>query len=199
MIFWSAKKLHKDPFFHPPSPVNFATATLVACVLLCNSRFNFHGYTQCEATPTQKSARKWHCDFAQKIPKGIHSCEPASLNCPIHTYPHAHTQTHNFTHTCCTQTTPNPAPLTRERDESLVLGLQPPFEDAHLLVEGEGFVWVLQAHLGRGQEQLLVHVGVRLVTRNVMVTAGETPHSRVTWARAKSWRGVTSLKLPCQK
>ena len=32
---------------------------MVAFVLLCNSRFNFHCYTQCESTPTQKSARKW--------------------------------------------------------------------------------------------------------------------------------------------
>ena len=38
--------------------VNFATATVLAFVLLHDSRFNFHCYTQCEATPTQKSARK---------------------------------------------------------------------------------------------------------------------------------------------
>ena len=51
-IFWSAKKQCKDTFFsthHPLSPVIFATATVVAFVLLCNSRFNFHCYTQCEA------------------------------------------------------------------------------------------------------------------------------------------------------
>ena len=35
-----------------------ATATVVAFALLRNSRFNFHSYTQREATPTQKSARK---------------------------------------------------------------------------------------------------------------------------------------------
>ena len=62
MIFWSAQKLHKNTFFHPPSPFpsNFcnSTATVVAFVLLHNSRFNFHCYTQCEATPTQKSARE---------------------------------------------------------------------------------------------------------------------------------------------
>ena len=34
--------------------------TVLAFVLLRNSRFNFHCYTQCEATPTQKSARKWY-------------------------------------------------------------------------------------------------------------------------------------------
>ena len=42
---------------HPLSTVNFATATVLAFVLLHDYRFNFHCYTQCEATPTQKSAR----------------------------------------------------------------------------------------------------------------------------------------------
>ena len=68
---------------HPLSPVIFATATEVAFVLLCNSRFNFHCYTQ----PTQKSARKWPNDIsrllARKITKGIHSCKPTLLNRPI--------------------------------------------------------------------------------------------------------------------
>ena len=63
---------------HPITPVISATATVVAIVLLRNSRFNFHCYTQHEATPTQKSARKWRCDLswllAWKITKGIHSC-----------------------------------------------------------------------------------------------------------------------------
>ena len=40
---------------HPLSTVNFATATVLAFVLLRDSRFNFHYYTQREATPTQKS------------------------------------------------------------------------------------------------------------------------------------------------
>ena len=60
-IFWSAKKRRKDTFFptlHPLSTVIFATATVLAFVLLRDSRFNFHCYTQREATPTQKSARK---------------------------------------------------------------------------------------------------------------------------------------------
>ena len=43
---------------HPLSTVIFASATVLAFVLLCNSRFNFHCYTQHEATPTQKSAQK---------------------------------------------------------------------------------------------------------------------------------------------
>ena len=43
---------------HPLSMVIFATATVLAFVLLRNSRFNFHFYTQREAMPTQKSARK---------------------------------------------------------------------------------------------------------------------------------------------
>ena len=75
---------------HPLSMVIFATATVVAFILLCNSRFNFHCYTQCEAMPTQKSARKWRCDLSQllvwKITKGIHSCKPVSLNRPIKWY-----------------------------------------------------------------------------------------------------------------
>ena len=93
LIFWSAKKWCKDTFFptlHPLSLVIFATATEVAFVLLHNSRFNFHCYTQREATPTQKSARKWHCDFLQllvwKMTKGIHSCKPDSLNRPVLTW-----------------------------------------------------------------------------------------------------------------
>ena len=58
-IFWSAKKRRKDTFFpHPLSTVIFATATVLAFVLLRGSRFNFHCYTQREATPTQKLARK---------------------------------------------------------------------------------------------------------------------------------------------
>ena len=95
VIFWSAKKRRKDPppppllfsplsTLHPLSPVNFATATVVAFVLLRNSGFNFHCYTQREATPPQKSARKCRCDLsrllARKITKGIHSSRPISLN-----------------------------------------------------------------------------------------------------------------------
>ena len=63
---------------------------MLAFVLLRNSRFNFRCYTQREATPTQKSARKWRCDLsrllARKITKGIHSCKPASLNLPVDNY-----------------------------------------------------------------------------------------------------------------
>ena len=43
---------------NPLFPVIFATATILAFVLLRNYRFNFHCYTQREATSTQKSARK---------------------------------------------------------------------------------------------------------------------------------------------
>ena len=43
---------------HPLSTVIFATATEMAFVLLRSSNFNFHCYTEREATPTQKSARK---------------------------------------------------------------------------------------------------------------------------------------------
>ena len=50
---------------HPLSLVIFATVTMVAFVLLHNSRFNFYCYTQPDVTPTQKSARKWRrpCNF----------------------------------------------------------------------------------------------------------------------------------------
>ena len=88
VIFWSAKKWQTlFSTFHPLSPVFFATATVVAFVQLHNSRFNFHCYRHCEATPTQKSAWKWHCNLsqllAQKITKGNHLCKPFSLNRPI--------------------------------------------------------------------------------------------------------------------
>ena len=43
---------------YPLSMVIFATATVLAFVLLHDSRFSFHCYTQHEATPTQKLARK---------------------------------------------------------------------------------------------------------------------------------------------
>ena len=43
---------------HPLSSVIFATATVLAFLLLRNSRLNFHCYTEREATPTQKSAQK---------------------------------------------------------------------------------------------------------------------------------------------
>ena len=82
-------KTHFPPTLHPLSLVIFASATVVSFVPLRNSRFNFHRYTQREATPTQKSARKWCCDrdpawlLVQKITKGIHSCKPASQNRPI--------------------------------------------------------------------------------------------------------------------
>ena len=62
-IFWSAKKRRKGTFFfsilHPLTTVIFATATVLAFVLLPDSRFNFHCYTHRKATPTQKSA--WKC------------------------------------------------------------------------------------------------------------------------------------------
>ena len=56
-----SQKMTQRPFcsiLHPLSTVIFATATVMAFVLLRDSRFNFHCYTKREATPTQKSARK---------------------------------------------------------------------------------------------------------------------------------------------
>ena len=49
---------HLSSTLHPLSTVMFATATVVAFIPFRDSRFNFHCYTQREATPTQKSARK---------------------------------------------------------------------------------------------------------------------------------------------
>ena len=49
---------HFFPTLRPLFTVIYATATVLAFVLLHNSRFNFHCYTQREATPTQKSAWK---------------------------------------------------------------------------------------------------------------------------------------------
>ena len=57
-----SRKTMQRHFFstlHPFSTVIFATATVLAFVLLRDSRFNLHCYTQREATPTQKSA--WKC------------------------------------------------------------------------------------------------------------------------------------------
>ena len=58
----SPKTTQRHFFFstlHPLSTVIFATATVLAFILLRDPRFNFHCYTQREATrPTQKSARK---------------------------------------------------------------------------------------------------------------------------------------------
>ena len=45
---------------HHLSSVIFANTIAFAFVLLRNSRFNFHCYTQREPMSTQKSARKWH-------------------------------------------------------------------------------------------------------------------------------------------
>ena len=63
MNLWSSgqpKNDAKTNFFHPPSLFhgNFCNWNSIGFVLLRNSRFNFHCYTQCEATPTQKSAQK---------------------------------------------------------------------------------------------------------------------------------------------
>ena len=72
---------------HPLSLVMSAITTVVAFVLLRNSRFIFHCYTQREPTPVRNRPGSGSYDLsrllARKIMKGIHSCKPASLNCPI--------------------------------------------------------------------------------------------------------------------
>ena len=72
---------------HHLSLVIFATATLAAFVLLGNSRFNFHCYTQREEHLLRNQPGSDSCDLlwllVRKIMKGIHLCKPALLNCPI--------------------------------------------------------------------------------------------------------------------
>ena len=93
--FFSTNSAQKTLFFstlHPIPTVIFATATVLAFVLLRDSRFSFQCYAQREATPTQKSARKCTATsqsrlLARKITKRIHSSKPASLNRPIGTNP----------------------------------------------------------------------------------------------------------------
>ena len=90
------QKNYTDTFFilHPLSLVIFATAAVVAFVLLVNSRFNFHCYTQREPTPTQKSARKWHPrPFATSCTKDCegHSLEQTSFTEPPNTHTGRHT------------------------------------------------------------------------------------------------------------
>ena len=89
-IFWWAKNDTKTFFSHPPSPFpgNFCNCNSGG-VLLCNSRFKFHCYTQHEATPTQKLARKWRCNLSwllmQKDYKG-HSLVQTSFTEPPNKY-----------------------------------------------------------------------------------------------------------------
>ena len=91
-IFWSAPKRRKDTpkTLHPLSTVIFATATVLAFVLLRNSNFSFHCYTQREATPIQKSARKCAATsrdfFHERLQSAFDSSKPASLNRPVVTY-----------------------------------------------------------------------------------------------------------------
>ena len=77
-----------SPTLHPLPTVIFATTTVLAFVLLRDSRFNYHCYTQREATPEiSEIGPEVRCDLsrllARKITKRIHSSKPASLNRPI--------------------------------------------------------------------------------------------------------------------
>ena len=80
---------HLFTTLHPFSPVIFATATVVAFILLYNSRFNFHCYklytawsnAYSEISP-EVTLRPLSWLFARKITKGIHSRKPASLSPP---------------------------------------------------------------------------------------------------------------------
>ena len=59
---------------HPLSTVIFATATVLAFVLLHDSRFSFHCYAQREEPLATSCAKDY---------KALHSSKPASLNRPI--------------------------------------------------------------------------------------------------------------------
>ena len=76
-----------SPIHHHLSPVILANATVLAFVLLPNSRFSFHCYTQLELTAySEIGPGIGSCDLsrllARKITKGIHSCKPTSPNGP---------------------------------------------------------------------------------------------------------------------
>ena len=58
LVSQTTTQRHLSSTLHPLSKVIFATATVLALVLLRDSSFSFHCYAQREATPTQKSARK---------------------------------------------------------------------------------------------------------------------------------------------
>ena len=58
LVSQKTMQMHFFSTLHPLSTVIFASATIFAFVLLCDSRFNFYCYTQHEATPAQKSAQK---------------------------------------------------------------------------------------------------------------------------------------------
>ena len=84
-IFWWAGKWCRKTFFpilHHFHPVILANTAVLAFVLLCNSKFSFHCYTQHEPTPTQKSTQKWQLwafvTFCVKDYKG-HSLVKTSL------------------------------------------------------------------------------------------------------------------------
>ena len=89
--------------------VIFAPATVLAFVLLCDSRFNFHCYAQCEAMPTQKSARKCAATSCAKdynvhslrwITQYTHRRQSYQNNLQLHMALYARVYTH--THSDCT-------------------------------------------------------------------------------------------------
>ena len=71
---------------HPLSLVIFVTAPVMAFILLRNSRFNFHCYTQHEATYSEISLGMMLQPLATSCTndyKGHSLMKPASLNCPV--------------------------------------------------------------------------------------------------------------------
>ena len=81
--------------------VIFATATVLASVLLRDSRFNFHCYTQREATPTQKSARKCAATSRDFLRERLQSAFTRANQLRwIAQYIHTHACAHVYIHTC---------------------------------------------------------------------------------------------------
>ena len=73
---------------HHLSPVILANAAVVAFILLRNSRFNFHcSIHSMNQRLYRNQPRNGSCNLSRllalKITKGIHTCKPVSLNCPL--------------------------------------------------------------------------------------------------------------------
>ena len=85
-IFWSAKKLRKDTFFHPPSPFPRNICNCNSGGICTASQFQAQIpllYTAGSNTYSEISPKVMLRPLARKITKGIHSCNSASLNRPI--------------------------------------------------------------------------------------------------------------------
>ena len=86
----ASQKTMQRHFFstlHPLFAVIFATATVLAFVLLHDSRFNFHCYTQREAMPAKKSARKCAATSCAKDYKALSLLQTSFAESPNRSRP----------------------------------------------------------------------------------------------------------------